>query len=93
MFKHGYLLICSLYLLVAIFNWYHSRIRATPHFCYAFLHKVASHLAFYWQVQISQDGHGMLPMLAESRRSFLAVKIVNMIYVFIVGLSTLLLGF
>ena len=42
---------------------------------------------------ISQDGHGMLPMLAESRRSFLAVKIVNMIYAFIVGLSTLLLGF
>jgi hypothetical protein len=42
---------------------------------------------------ISQDGHGMLPMLAESKRSFLAVKIVNMIYAFIVGLSTLLLGF
>jgi hypothetical protein len=34
-----------------------------------------------------------LPMLAESKRSFLAVKIVNMIYAFIVGLSTLLLGF
>lgn len=42
---------------------------------------------------ISQDGHGMLPMLAESRRSFLAVKIVNMIFGFIVGLSTFLLGF
>jgi hypothetical protein len=42
---------------------------------------------------ISQDGHGMLPMLAESKRSFFAVKIVNMIYAFIVGLSTLLLGF
>lgn len=37
---------------------------------------------------ISQDGHGMLPMLAESRRTFLAVKIVNIIYAFIVGLST-----
>ena len=42
---------------------------------------------------ISQDGHGMLPMLAESRRTFLAVKIVNIIYAFIVGLSTFLLGF
>lgn len=42
---------------------------------------------------ISQDGHGMLPMLAESKRSFLAVKIVNMIFAFIIGLSTLLLGF
>ncbi len=42
---------------------------------------------------ISQDGHGMLPMLAESRRTFLAVKIVNIIYAFIVGASTFLLGF
>ena len=42
---------------------------------------------------ISQDGHGMLPVLAESKRCFLAVKIVNMIFAFIVGLSTLLLGF
>lgn len=42
---------------------------------------------------ISQDGHGMLPVLAESKRSFLAVKIVNMIYALIVGLSTLLIGF
>ena len=42
---------------------------------------------------ISQDGHGMLPLLAESKRSFLAVKFVNVIYAIIVGLSTLLLGF
>ena len=42
---------------------------------------------------ISQDGHGMLPLLAESKRSFFAVKFVNMIYAIIVGLSTLLLGF
>jgi hypothetical protein len=41
---------------------------------------------------ISQDGHGMLPVLAESKRSFLAVKIVNMIFAFIVGASTLLFG-
>jgi hypothetical protein len=42
---------------------------------------------------ISQDGHGMLPLLAESKRSFFAVKFVNMVYAIIVGLSTLLLGF
>ncbi|MBD0777539.1 arsenic efflux protein [Maribacter sp. ANRC-HE7] len=42
---------------------------------------------------ISQDGHGMLPVLAESKRTFLVVKILNMIFAFIVGLSTLLLGF
>jgi len=42
---------------------------------------------------IVQDGHGMLPMLAESKRGFLAVKLVNIIYALIVGLSTLLLGF
>jgi hypothetical protein len=42
---------------------------------------------------ISQDGHGMLPLLAESRRSFLAVKIVNVIYASIIGLTALLIGF
>jgi hypothetical protein len=42
---------------------------------------------------ISQDGHGMLPMLAESKKGFLAVKIINMIYAFIVGASALLIGF
>lgn len=42
---------------------------------------------------ISQDGHGMLPMLAESKKGFLAVKIINMIYAFIVGSLALLVGF
>jgi hypothetical protein len=42
---------------------------------------------------IAQDGHGMLPLLAESKRSFLAVKLVNMIYAIIVGLSFLIFGF
>ena len=42
---------------------------------------------------ISQDGHGMLPMLAESKRGFLAVKVINMIYALIVGASALLAGF
>jgi hypothetical protein len=34
---------------------------------------------------ISQDGHGMLPLFAESKKNFISVKIVNMIVAFIVG--------
>lgn len=41
---------------------------------------------------ISQDGHGMLPMLAESKKGFVAVKVVNMIFAFIVGAIALLFG-
>jgi len=36
---------------------------------------------------ISQDGHGSLPLLAESKRGFLYVKTANMIVAFIVGLA------
>jgi len=42
---------------------------------------------------IVQDGHGMLPMLAESKRGFFAVKTVNLIFGSIVGIIGLLLGF
>ncbi|MEE9431113.1 MAG: putative manganese transporter [Melioribacteraceae bacterium] len=35
---------------------------------------------------ISQDGHGMLPLLAESKKGFIAVKVVNVIIAFIIGL-------
>jgi len=42
---------------------------------------------------ISQDGHGMLPLFAESKRSFLSVKIVNMIVAFIVGGFGYLIGY
>ncbi len=35
---------------------------------------------------ISQDGHGMLPLLAESKKGFIAVKIINVIFAFIVGI-------
>ncbi|NOX46260.1 MAG: hypothetical protein GXO89_04705 [Chlorobi bacterium] len=42
---------------------------------------------------ISQDGHGMLPLLAESKRGFLAVKTVNIIVAFAVGLIGYLGGF
>ncbi|KAF0130537.1 MAG: hypothetical protein FD155_1347 [Bacteroidetes bacterium] len=41
---------------------------------------------------ISQDGHGMLPMLAESPRGFIAVKLVNITVAFIVGAAGILMG-
>lgn len=41
---------------------------------------------------VSQDGHGMLPMLAESKRSFLLVKLVNVIFGLVTGFSGLLIG-
>lgn len=42
---------------------------------------------------ISQDGHAGLPLLAESKRSFLMVKIINMGYALIIGLSGYLFHF
>ncbi len=42
---------------------------------------------------IVQDGHGMLPMLAESKRGFIAVKVVNLFIGTIVGIIGLLVGF
>lgn len=42
---------------------------------------------------ISQDGHGMLPLLAESKYGFLAVKTVNIIIALVVGISGFLIGF
>ena len=41
---------------------------------------------------IVQDGHGMLPLLAESRKDFLKVKVINMIAGFIVGLILMQFG-
>jgi hypothetical protein len=41
---------------------------------------------------IVQDGHGMLPMLAQSRRAFFGVKAVNFLAGMLIGAVTLLLG-
>lgn len=41
---------------------------------------------------ISQDGHGMLPLLAESKLGFLAVKTINIFVALIAGLSFFLIG-
>jgi len=42
---------------------------------------------------IVQDGHGMLPMLAHSRKAFAQVKIVNLFVGLATGAAGLLLGF
>jgi len=42
---------------------------------------------------ISQDGHGALPLLAESKRGFLAMKLTNIVYALIFGLIGYLTGF
>mgnify|MGYP000002772596 CR=1 FL=1 len=42
---------------------------------------------------ISQDGHGMLPLLAESKRGFLAVKCVNIIFALVAGIIGYVMGF
>lgn len=42
---------------------------------------------------IVQDGHGMLPLLAHSRREFLIIKFINLAVGFAVGVVGLTLGF
>jgi hypothetical protein len=41
---------------------------------------------------IVQDGHGMLPLLAESKRGFLSVKAVNFVVGLLAGLVCYLIG-
>lgn len=42
---------------------------------------------------IVQDGHGALPLLAESKRSFFLMKLINMIVALLAGLTGLWLNF
>lgn len=42
---------------------------------------------------IAQDGHGTLPLLAESQKSFIAVKLVNLLVALLAGAAGILLGF
>jgi hypothetical protein len=42
---------------------------------------------------IVQDGHGALPLLAESKKSFFLMKIINMIVAFLAGLAGLSMNF
>lgn len=42
---------------------------------------------------IVQDGHGALPLLAESKKSFIMMKLINMVVAFLAGLTGILLNF
>jgi hypothetical protein len=42
---------------------------------------------------IVQDGHGAIPLLAESKKSFVFAKLINLIIGLIVGLAGLAMGF
>jgi hypothetical protein len=42
---------------------------------------------------ISQDGHASLPLLAESKRSFVKAKIINVIVATIIGYTCYFIGF
>ena len=42
---------------------------------------------------IVQDGHGMLPLLAESKRSFLSVKMINFVVALVAGIVCYVAGF
>jgi hypothetical protein len=42
---------------------------------------------------VAQDGHGSLPLLAESRLEFLKVKAVNVAAAALLGLAALMLGY
>ena len=41
---------------------------------------------------IVQDGHGMLPVLAYSRRVFILIKIINLIFGLAVGAAAMAAG-
>jgi len=42
---------------------------------------------------IVQDGHGMIPMLAESKRGFIYVKLINLVVGAVIGIIALSVGF
>ncbi len=42
---------------------------------------------------IVQDGHGMLPVLAHSRRGFVLIKAINFAVGLVVGIAAMALGF
>lgn len=42
---------------------------------------------------ISQDGHGMIPLLAESKKSFMAIKTVNVAIALVIGVLGILFGY
>jgi hypothetical protein len=65
-----------------------------PHYVFVTLYaKDLIPLSILLASSIVQDGHGMLPMLAYSRRAFFGIKIINLIIGLLVGAVTIGLGF
>jgi hypothetical protein len=64
-----------------------------PHLVFVTLFREGSvPLSILVASSIVQDGHGMLPLLAESRRDFIRVKAVNLVVGICVGAALLTLG-
>lgn len=65
-----------------------------PHFVFVILFASGSlPLSILLASSIVQDGHGSLPLLAESQKSFIVVKLINVTVGLLVGMSGILLGF
>ena len=65
-----------------------------PHFVFVILFASGSlPLSILLANSIVQDGHGSLPLLAESQKGFLKVKAINILVGGLVGVAGLLLGF
>lgn len=65
-----------------------------PHFVFVILFASGTlPLSILLASSIVQDGHGSLPLLAESRKSFIIVKAINIAVGLIVGLAGLMTGF
>lgn len=65
-----------------------------PHLIFVTLYAQGSiPLSILLASSIVQDGHGMLPMLAHSRRGFMVVKGINFLVGLAVGVAVLALGF
>jgi Putative, 10TM heavy-metal exporter len=64
-----------------------------PHLAFASLYAAGGiPISILTTSSIVQDGHGMLPLLAQSRRDFLRVKTVNLVVGLAVGAAMLALG-
>ena len=65
-----------------------------PHLLFVSLFaKGAAPLSILVASSIVQDGHGMLPLLAHSRRDFVVVKLINLLTGLIIGFSMMALGY
>ncbi len=64
-----------------------------PHLIFLTLYVEGSiPLSIFLASSVVQDGHGMLPLLAESRKDFFKVKSINLVVGLLVGILGLLTG-